>query len=213
MLYLQFCASLNIAPAPISTFNLGRYIAFLGTKLSFPSVQQYLNVVPIIHLEAGHSNPLSDNWYLTLILKGLRRYKGDGINQKLSITDSILHGILAVLNLSNPFEVCFWAACLVAFFFFRESNFLLASPQHFDPTKHLCLSDVHFSLTGAILSVRGSKIIQFRQKTLYIPLPHMMNSPFCPSTALLLCKSAIPITRNPIPLFSFPSPGGVKPIT
>ena len=37
-------------------------------------------------------------------------------NEKLPITDSILCGNLAVLNLSNPFEVCFWAVCLVAFF-------------------------------------------------------------------------------------------------
>ena len=32
-LYLQFCAGLNIAPVPISSCNLGRYIAYLGSNL------------------------------------------------------------------------------------------------------------------------------------------------------------------------------------
>ena len=106
-LYLRFCASLNIDPVPISPCNLGRYIAFLGTKLSYISVRQYLNVVRIMHLDDGYSYPLSDNWYLTSILKGMRRQKGDGFNQKLSIIDIILRGILAVLNFGNPFDICF----------------------------------------------------------------------------------------------------------
>lgn len=213
-LYLQFCTSLHIAPVPISPCNLGRYIAFLGSRLSYSSTRQYLNVVRIMHLDEGHSNPLANNWYLTSILKGLRRHKGDGVNQKLPITDTILRGILAVLNLRDPFEVCFWAACLVAFFsFFRKSNLLIPSPNMFDPTKHLCLSDVHFRSTGAILSVRWSKTIQYRQKTLYVPLPHIESSPFCPSSALMLCTSLVPHQARSTPLFSFPSPQGIQPIT
>ena len=212
--YLRFCADLNIAPVPISSCNLGHYIAYLGQKLSYSSVRQYLNVVRIMHLDEGHCNPLANNWYLNSILKGLRRHKGDGVCQKLPITDVILHGILAVLNLSNPLDVCFWAACLVAFFsFFRKSNLLVPSPPQFNPSKHLCVSDVRFSPTGAILSVRWSKTIQYRQRTLHIPLPHIKGSPFCPSSALLLCTSILPKAAGPLPLFSYPTKKGAQPIT
>ena len=152
-LYLQFCSSLRTAPVPISPCNLGRYIAFLGTKLSYSSVRQYLNVVRIMHLDEGYSNPLANSWYLSSILKGLRRHKGEGINQKLPITDTILQSILAVLNFSNPFEATFWTACLVAFFsFFWKSNLLIPSPSQFDPAKHLCISDIQFGPSGAVLS-------------------------------------------------------------
>ena len=213
-LYLQFCAGLNIAPVPISSCNLGRYIAYLGSKLSYSSVRQYLNVVRIMHLDEGHSNPLANNWYLSSILKGLRRHKGDGVSQKLPITDVILHGILAVLNFNTPFDVCFWAACLVAFFsFFRKSNLLVPSAPQFDPPKHLCVSDVQFNQLGAVLAVRWSKTIQYRQRTLHIPLPHIRNSPFCPSSALLLSTSVLPKHASPLPLFSYPSQQGVQPIT
>ena len=213
-LYLRFCASLNIDPVPISPCNLGRYIAFLGTKLSYSSVRQYLNAVRIMHLDEGYSNPLSDNLYLTSILKCMRRQKGDGINQKLPITDIILRGILAVLNFGNPFDICFWAACLVAFFsFFRKTNLLIPVPHQFDPSKHLCVSDVRFSPTGAVLSARWSKTFQFKQRTLLIPLPRMAGSPFCPSAALMLCINTLPQCDNPMPLFSFPSERGIQPMT
>ena len=214
LLYLRFCAGLNIAPVPISSCNLGRYIAFLGSRLCYSSVRQYLNIVHIMHLEAGYGNPLSDNWYVAPILKGLRRHEGDGSKQKLPITVAVLWGILTVLNFDKPLDVSFWAACLVAFFsFFRKSNLLVPSSLQFDPSKHLLTSDVQFSQTGVVLSVRWSKTIQYRQKTLYIPLPRICDSPFCPSAALLLCVSSLPKGDKPTPLFSYASVSGPQPIT
>lgn len=214
MLYLQFCGSLNFAPVPISQDNLGRYIAFLANRLCYSSVRQYLNIVRLMHLDEGFANPLLDSWYLSSILKGIKRHKGVTTHQKLPITWNILHGILAVLNLSCTFDLAFWAACLVAFFcFFRKSNLLVQSMDKFDPKKHLCRTDVQFSPTGAVISVRWSKTIQFQQKILHIPLPHITTSPFCPSSALYLHQHLLPCTEYPLPLFCYISEEGLKPIT
>lgn len=214
LLYLQFCSSLSISPVPISQYDLGRYIAFLSSKLCFSSIRQYLNVVRLMHLEAGYANPLLGNWYLSSILKGLRRYKGDITSQKLPITCHILQGILTVLDLSRPFDLSFWAACLVGFFsFFRKSNLLIPSKEKFDPHKHLCRSDVQFCTSGAVIQIRWSKTIQFQQRILHTPLPRIPNSPFCPSGTLLLCVRRLPSERNPTPLFCYPTNTGAKPIT
>ena len=70
--YLKFCTHMNLAPAPLSQENLGRYIAFLSRRLCFSSVKQYLNAVRLVHLEAGFQNPLEKNWYVSSILKGVR---------------------------------------------------------------------------------------------------------------------------------------------
>ena len=212
--YLQFCGHLNIKPVPITPADLGRYIAYLSSRLSFSSVRQYLNAVRLMHLEAGFPNPLLSNWYLASILKGLKRLKGDSTRQKLPITCHILQGILRVLDLSCPFDITFWAACLVGFFsFFRKSNLLIPSTEKFDPQKHLCRADVQFHPSGVILLVRWSKTIQFRQRTVQIPLPHIAKSPFCPSSALLICFRMVPTAVGHSPLFCYPSPTGVKPIT
>ena len=201
-------------PVPISAANLGRYIAFLASRLCFSSVRQYLNAVRIMHLEAGLPNPLSNNWYISSILKGLRRHKGDSTQQKLPISPDILFGILSVLDLNRPFDVTFWTACLVGFFtFFRKSNLLIPALEKFDPSKHLCRSDVQLGSSGAVISVRWSKTVQFKQRVLHIPLPRIAASPCCPTTALLLTLARLPMSRGPIPLLCYPSPSDPKPIT
>lgn len=201
-------------PVPISQANLGRYIAFLASRLCFSSVRQYLNIVRLMHLEAGYPNPVANSWYVTSIMKGLRRHKGDSTHQKLPITADLLFGILSVLDFSRPFDLTFWAACLVGFFsFFRKSNLLIPAVGKFDPSRHLCRSDVHLSKSGAVISVRWSKSIQYRQRTLQVPLPRMAASPFCPSAALLLVLTQLPAQGSQSPLFCYPAPSGAKPLT
>ncbi|MEW8548539.1 MAG: hypothetical protein AB2693_33985, partial [Candidatus Thiodiazotropha sp.] len=55
--YFEFCNKVSIQPVPLSQADLGRYIAYLCRRLCFSSVRQYLNVVGLIHLEAGFANP------------------------------------------------------------------------------------------------------------------------------------------------------------
>ena len=195
---------MNIRAAPLSQENLGRYIAFLSRRLCFSSVKQYLNAVRLVHLEAGFPNPLEKNWYVSSILKGVRRLKGDASIQKLPITLDILKKIFQILDLNSSFDRTFWTACLVGFFsFFRKSNLLIPSHLLFDPTRNLCASDVSFTNDGVILSVRWSKVIQFKERILQIPLPKIPNSPFCPSTALLRLTLECPSFPLPVPLFRY----------
>lgn len=202
--YLQFCSSLNICPVPLSQRDLGRYIAYISRRLAFTSVRQYLNIVRLLHLEAGLSNPLENNWYVNSILKGVRRIKGDVCNPKLPITPDILKGVFLNLDLKSSFDRTFWAACLVSFFsFFRKSNLLIQSQGCFDPSKNLCAHDVEFTLEGVVLSIRWSKVIQFQERLLRIPLPKICNSPFCPSTALLQMVLECPSPPSPVPLFRY----------
>ena len=213
--YLDFCAKLGIDVVPISQTDLGRYIAFLSRRLSFSSVRQYLNVVKLIHLESGLRNPLENNWYVASILKGVRRTKGDTSMQKLPITLDILKGIFLKLTLTESFDRAFWAACLVGFYsFFRKSNLLVNSHIDFDPSRHLCARDVQFTNEGAVLTVRWSKVIQFRERLLHIPLPKIPNSPFCPSTALLHLMLENPVGSFPVPLLRYSFAGATHiPLT
>ena len=90
------------------------------------SVKQYLNAVRLVHLKAGFENPLEKNWYVSSILKGVQRLKGDASVQKLPITFDILKKIFLLLDLHSSFDRTFWAACLVGFLsFFRKSNLLI----------------------------------------------------------------------------------------
>ena len=101
--YFDFCGKIGIPPVPLSQVDLGRYIAFLSRRLTFSSIRQYLNVVRLLHLEVGMSNPLESNWYVSSILKGVKRVKGNSVSQKLPITIDILRGILTRWNLCLSF--------------------------------------------------------------------------------------------------------------
>ena len=63
-LYLTFCQLTNVCLVPLSVDNACRYIAFLSHRLCFNSIKQYLNVVRVMHLEAGHSNPFHNSWHV-----------------------------------------------------------------------------------------------------------------------------------------------------
>lgn len=212
--FFEFCRKLNIQPLPLSQTDLGRYIAYLSRRLCFSSVRQYLNVVRIIHLESGNPNPLENNWYVSSILKGVRRVKGDNSSQKRPITIDILKNLASILDFRLSFDRTFWSACLVAFFsFFRKSNLLIQSPESFDEKRHLCATDVQFLLDGAVLTVRWSKTIQFRERILKIPLPKLQNSLFCPSVAVLGITLDCPAPPNNVPLFRYQEKGKTLPLT
>ena len=157
-----------------------------------------------MHLEAGFQNPLEKNWYVESILKSVRRIKGDSSVRKLPITIDILQQIFLNLNLNDLVDGPFWAACLVGFFsFFMKSNLLVPSHMLFDPNRNLCAHDLNLTLEGAVLTVRWSKVIQFKERVVHIPLPKIPNSPLCLSTALLKLTLENPSFPQPTPLFRY----------
>jgi hypothetical protein len=185
-MYKKFCLAQGISLVPITQRDLARYIAYLSYRLKFSSIQNYLSVVRLLHLESGYSNPIS-TYYITSTQKGLKRVLGDARGQKLPITPSILLSIRQLLSFTNPLHVSFWAVCLVAFFsFFRKSNLLPENSALFNPQQHLSVPNISFTNQGALISVSWSKTIQYQNRTLTIPLPFMPASPLCPSTALWL---------------------------
>ena len=92
------------------------YAAYLARRLRSASVRRYLNIVRVMHPEAGLSNPLKDSWFISSTLKGIDRAKGTAVNRKSPITPDILLRIKKVLKMTDRDDV-FWAACLVMFQF------------------------------------------------------------------------------------------------
>ena len=82
---------------PAKPDTLMTYMVFLAHSLASTSIPCYMNVVRILHLEAGFKNPLKD-WVLTMIYKGIQRELGKPPKQKLPITPEILQKIKETIN-------------------------------------------------------------------------------------------------------------------
>ena len=95
--YLRFCCFYGCTPVPAEHETLCCYVAFLARSLSASSVNSYLNIIRILHLDAGLANPL-DNWELSMIKRGVCRMKGVPPKQKFPITLGILREIFPYLD-------------------------------------------------------------------------------------------------------------------
>ncbi|XP_066921328.1 uncharacterized protein [Clytia hemisphaerica] len=136
---------LDLSPAPAKCVHLCMYAAYLARFLLPQSVCIYLNIVGLLHREMGFPNPLLDNFFLSSVLKGIKRSKGVPPVPKLPITVEILSFIHSQLNLRDSKQASFWALCLVSFFgLFRKSHLLPVSQKDFSPDTFLTRDDFTF---------------------------------------------------------------------
>ena len=204
--YLRFCIYFGYTPVPADNLTIWRYTAFLSRSVSSVSIPGYLSVVRILHLEASLPNPIGDNWILDTILRGIKRDHPVSRVQKLPITPDILRLIHSHIDLSSPIDVAFWSACLIAFFGFLRKSSLLPKSRDITSAPVLSRKDVSFSDSGALLSIRHTKTIQFCERILQIPIIRISNSILCPVTALekLMSLSLGKQIPDVAPLFSYP---------
>jgi hypothetical protein len=202
-MYLQFCLEFECKPLPISQRTLIAYTAYLARKLSSNSVPGYLNVLRILHLEAGFENPLEDNYELNLVKKGIKREKGVAPVQKKPITLSTLRLMYEVLDLSKPADLSFWAVCLVSFFgFLRKSTVLPGADSRLND--HILLREdvLELCLESFVLRVKHSKVIQFGERIHCIPYVLTPEFCLCPVRALMAHFGASPLGLRR-PLFNY----------
>lgn len=201
---MQFCQLLGCPPVPLSPVTVCRYAAYLARRLRFSSIRQYLNIIRLLHLEAGLPNPLLDNWTLTSLLKGMRRSLGDSVSRKLPITPQILLHIRSTLSPDSPLHCVFWAACLVAFFgLLRKASLLPPSASAFSPLRHLVKGDFRVFPWGLGVVVRHTKTIQVQQRQLLIPLPALQGHPLCPTSAIITALALTPSLPVDSPAFVY----------
>ena len=188
--YLTFCESFCYQPIPVTEMVLCRYVAHLADRLCYNSIKQYINIIRIMHLEAGLSNPLSNNWVLSSILKGVAKFKGKSVSHKLPITPQHLLQIRSHLNLHLMEDNVFWAVCLTLFFtMLRKSNVFPKSIKLFDPSKNLRRCDflVHPDglHKGLVIQIRWTKTIQHKERLLLCPVPLLPGHPYVQYKLLL----------------------------
>jgi hypothetical protein len=188
------------------------YIAFLARTLKPASIGCYLNVIRIIHLEAGLPNPLKENFEVNMIRRGVARQLGVPPQQKLPLTIPILLKIFNVLDMTLPGDLSFWAACLLGFFGLMRKNTLLPKSEMKYENCILQGDIINLCADSFVLQVRHSKTIQFGQRVLQIPFFFCESVNLCPVKALMFHLLVSPLPDSD-PLFSFVLNGRTASLT
>jgi hypothetical protein len=135
--YFKFCVEFACCPIPVEQPTLLAYVAHLAGRISPSSIPGYLNVVRLLHMEAGLDNPLDQNWELLLLKRGIKRQKGKPPVQKLPLTLEIMRKIYPLLNPRLPSDAAFWVALLVGFYGFLRKSTLLPECAKPIPGKYI----------------------------------------------------------------------------
>ena len=205
---------LKCDPIPITTENLCRYVAFLGRSYKFCTVQQYLNIVRLIHLELGLKNPLKENWFVSSVLSGIKRGKGASQSYKLPVDISMLRQFHQKLNHIDVEDSRFWSAILCCFFgLLRISNVTVINHKSVHDHKIIKRSDFSICSQGSILRVCGTKTIQYNERVLQVALPYIPNDCICPTSAIIRFLNLSGELPKSSPLFSIHKNGKIVPLT
>ena len=184
---MEFCKKVNVDPVPVSAYIISLYIAYMADvkRYKFSTIQNYLTIVKHLHRANDYQDPTKDNWLVQHVLKGAKRELGAAQDAATPIEPTHLHTIRRALNLNSVGDLTFWVACLIAFFgFLRPGNFLSES-SIFNPARDLSIDALSVVNEDFYLTLTWTKTIQFRERVLVIPLPHMHAHPLCPASALI----------------------------
>ena len=170
--YITFCKEINQQPIPFCEEDTLLLFAthLAQQKLSYSTIQVYLSAVRYSHITTRGSTTRRTP-KLNYVLKGIR--KTCAINhqprERLPITFPIMERLHTVLSRhpGNYKDIMIWAACCLAYFgLLRVSEFTTSSPDHFDSSIDLLLSDVALdnrtSPTTIQITLKQSKNDQFR---------------------------------------------------
>jgi hypothetical protein len=186
MTFLRFCFYYDVTPVPVLPDVLSCYVAHLARTLLPTSINVYLNIIRIIHLEAGFDNPLVDNFELQMIKRGINRAKGVPPKQKAPLTVEMLVRLSRGVDLTKNSEKAFLCALLIGFFGFLRKASLFPVSDKIPVGKRLSRQDVvHVTLDSFELLCHHSKTIQFGQKVHTIPYTTCSDLRICPVFAVL----------------------------
>jgi len=164
--YITFCSEINQLPIPISEDTLLLFIAHLAQQnLSYTTIQVYLSAVQ-------YSESITFDAIITprlrYVLKGIRKTctLTHQPKERLPITFSIMKRLYMVfLKYPTSYkDIMIWVACCLAYF--RVDEFTTPSPDSFDQSTDLLLSDIALdcctSPTLVKITLKQCKNDQFR---------------------------------------------------
>ena len=211
--FLSFCI---FAGADVFSLSPNFFLTFLEfltfNGLSPSAILNYVSAIKTkFTIFSLDTSPLSDPrikyFHKSLLLN--RPFK---VAIKSIIDPPILISIVNQCDLMFMGTV-FKAAYLLSFFsFLRISNLVPHTINSYDPLQQLSRADIIFALPGALVFIKWSKTLQYKNKVKILKIPYLGTSPLCPIRAIKNLLKFTPGSSNS-PLFQVQYHGSWVPLT
>ena len=167
--YQDFCDSLSIPALPVTPQTACRFLVDISDNVAFSTLNNYVSALNALGKFYDGAFDLRQDYGVSLLMRGLRRLKGDSSTPKDPLLPADLRKIYRFVDLSDSTQLTVWPIILLAFrSLLRKSHFVSSST---DDQEHLLrVSDVSFETWGCKLSITSSKTIQFGQRSFDIPI-------------------------------------------
>jgi integrase len=183
--YMKFCMTHGLPPVPASPLTIYRYLAFMSRSKVYSTIQQYVSVIKLLHLELGLEYEMKSNHQITSLMKAIRRVKGQNTRYKLTLSMDNLISMKHHLNLATLPDMQMWCVILTCYYgLLRISNITVPHGKAWDNDKIIRRQDLQVCASGCVLTIRWSKTLQYRERAFEAVLPYLAT-PICPTTALL----------------------------
>lgn len=181
--FINFCCANRLNPMPADILTVARFLVNRGTTCCYSTCNNDLSAIVMLHKFFGHETSFRDSFIIGLVMKGLARYIGKQVSQKVGLTPEDFMAIYYKLDLSDVNNITKWSALMLSFrSLLRKSNIVPTTLQ--DTGMVLLRSDVEFSSKGVLLKVRKSKTIQCKEYQLLIPVNFVKTNPLCAASML-----------------------------
>ena len=177
-------------------------------------MQSYLSGLKVLQRLNGYSVQAFESFNLQMVMRAIRKTTDHVAQKKLPIMPTVLLDLYKQTDVTNMEHLVLWSVFLIVFFtMFRKSNLVVPSKHLFDNFKHLTRDKIHVVDDGLLIDVTWSKVLNFRNKLVQVPI---FNLPGSPLSAPFwyhghMCR-LIPAPSNS-PVFVVPGKSGMEPLT
>ena len=160
------------APLPCPSERVALYATWLARDMTYRSVINYLSGLSNFLRQQGGRGIEYGNYSVAATIKGIRRDKGDAPRRAPPLLPVMLIKIFGGLTTNMGHNA--WRAAVLCSF-----RALLRKCQVTESESALVRGDFKMHEWGMIIKVRRSKTIQFRERTLEIPVARCENKQLC----------------------------------
>ena len=212
-LFLAFLVVVDLSLPGVTSMDILAFMEYLAQSGMSPDhITNHITAIRSMCIVYGiNTIPFRDH-RIPLFIKSLKLNRAFAPHVPLIIDETLLLQII-IASAYLQFPLIFKPLYLLAVFsFLRLSNILPHTTTTFDKTRHLCVADVIFADSKAVIVLKWSKTFQDRVKTTTVNIPSLGASALCPVKALRQMLACIPSSQD-APLFQIPHGHSYKPLT